>query len=216
MGHSRLPSAPCRAHFKPDRDTNSVTTRVGHSACTYLVHSIHAATRISVVTLPLDTTFPPDHRPVLRRIWTSASVTPYGPLNYLLPKVQPRRPFLPPTSSEFTPKIGYNNSHMNSNTGNYSLSRLIDHALSQRLPLHTEKHRQLPYRYRYGTCTNTYRCTRPYRTLQYVRYRYLLEAHLGHNLGDTLVHMRNEATSQSVGGRCSSTPHSRHTNGHNT
>jgi hypothetical protein len=138
--------------------------------------------------------------PVLRRIWMSALAIPYGPLNYMLPQGQSRRPYLPPASSEFTHIIRYANSHVNFTTGNYSLSRLIDLALSQRLPLHTVNHRQLPYRYRYGTSTNTYCGMRPYRMLPYVRHRYLLKAHLAQSLRDTHVHGLKEATSQSGGG----------------
>ena len=72
-------------------------------------------------------------------------------------------------------------------------------ALSKRLPLHMVNHKQLPYRCRYGTGTNTYFGTRPYRTLQYVRHRYLLKAHLAQSLRDTHVHGLSEATSQSAG-----------------
>jgi len=146
--------------------------------------------------LPLDIAFPPGPSPVLRRIWMSASAIPYSPLNYLLLQGQSRRPYLPPASPEFTPKIGYKNSYINSTTGSYNLSRFKDPALSQRMRLQTVNYSQLPFRYRYDTGTNTFCGTRPYRTLQYVRYKYFLKAHLGHGLRDTLVHRRNEDTSQ--------------------
>ena len=63
MGHSRLPRAPCRVHFKLDRDTNSAITRAKHFTCTYLVNLIHTITRISCVVPLTGCSFPPWPQP---------------------------------------------------------------------------------------------------------------------------------------------------------
>ena len=71
--------------------------------------------------------------------------------------------------------MGIKNSHTIFTAGSYTLSKIMQLALSQRLPLHTVNYSQL--RYRYGTGTNTYCRATPYLTLKYIRYTCLLKGH---------------------------------------